>query len=136
MSLVLKHGIWMLQNNSLLYTSIFIPVDSTPEIYSGSLNSIFSYADISVNSLMFANINHEFCMCTNHDYFNDQENVNLLATSIYRDYLHLHTLTEVVYGPVLLFGYKIDQIKNQEILTSIHDKYIEELFQRFTYYKF
>lgn len=126
----------MLQNNSLIYTSLFIPSHSTPEVYSGSLTSIFSYSGISIESLMFANINHEFCMCTSRDYFNDQNNINLLATSMYRDYLHLYTFNEVVYGPVLLFGYKMDQIKNQEILTSIHENYIEELFQRFTYYKF
>lgn len=126
----------MLQNDSLIYTSIYIPVHSTPEVYTGSLKSIFSYCDIPLDSLMFANINQEFCMCTNYNYFNKEENINLLATTMYRDYLHLHSLTEVVYGPALLFGYKMDQIKNQEILTSIHDKYIEELFQRFTYYKF
>lgn len=128
----------MSQNNNLRdiseYTSeykcIYIHPYLESEIYVGTLKSIFSYSEFSLENLMFVNLNHEFCMCTDSTNFYKSTHPNLIATSIYRDYLHLTDIKDIVYGSAIIFGYIIDSNQNKEILTSVKEKYIEEIFQR------
>jgi len=112
------------------YYCIYIPIDSRTELLIGSLDNIFSFSNLSLDTLMFANLNHEICMCTDSIHVNQYDNVNLLATEIYRDYLHVYSSSDIVYGPALIFGYKFNTTQNIEYLQSVKDIYIDELTSR------
>lgn len=114
------------------YKCIYIHPFDQPEVYVGTLKSIFMYSNFSLENLMFVNLNHEICMCTDSTNFYKFIEPNRIATSMYRDYLHISDIKEIVYGSAIIFGYKIDLNQNKEILTSIKEIYIEEVFQRLT----
>lgn len=112
------------------YYSIYIPINSKSELLIGSLDNIFSFSNLSLNTLLFANLNHEICMCTDSVYMNNYDSINLIATEVYRDYLHVYSSSDLVYGPALIFGYKFNTIQNTEYLQSVKDIYIDELTAR------
>jgi hypothetical protein len=116
------------------HSAVYISVNEKPELISSSLESLFDYAKIDHSAILFAALNKDLCMCADSSYFNISHlNINYYATEIYRDYLHNYSITEVVYGPVLLFSYEENIIQNIEHLCSIKDVYIEEVITRYNY---
>lgn len=118
----------------LKYSAIYISLLDKPELISSSLDSLFDYAKIDLDTLLFAPLNKDLCMCADSSYFNTSySNVNFYATEIYRDYLHNYSINKVVYGPVLLFSYQESTTQNIEHLYSIKDVYVEEVIARYNY---
>lgn len=122
----------MLSNTdqSTEYTAIYLPVNRFPELIIATLDSIFYNTDIKLSDVVFINLNSELLMAVNKTYKNFTDNVNTLATSLYRHYLYLSSITSVIHGPALLFNYVIDDIQNIETIKSINNSYIEEVFLR------
>lgn len=121
-------------NNLLIYKSIFISHSGNAEVYQGSLSTIVNYASISIDTIYFLNLNNDICICGDLSYVNDDIYLNYIATSLYRDYLHLYSINDNFYGPALIFNYNYNQIENQEVLFSIKDIYIDEIFHRMSIY--
>jgi hypothetical protein len=127
----LKLGFWMYQDNTQIYKAIYIPVYGPPEYLCSDLNSIFSFSKLSLESLMFAPLDNKLSMCIDSTYEQTNANINKLASQIYRDYIHVYSLSDLIYGPALMFSYIKDDIKNTEHLLPIEDKYVEEITNRY-----
>jgi hypothetical protein len=121
----------MYQDNTQTYKAIYLPISGPPEYLCADLNSIFSFSKLSLTSLMFAGLNDKLSMCIDSTYEQTNSNINKLASQIYRDYLHVYSLSDLIYGPALIFSYTKDQTKNTEHLLSIEDKYVEEITNRY-----
>ena len=121
----------MYHDNTQIYKAVYISVSGTPEYLCADINSVFSFSRVSLDSLMFAPMNNKICMCIDSSYKRTQDNINALATQIYRDSFHVYSISDVVYGPALIFSYHKDTIKNTEHLLSITDSYMEEVTNRY-----